>query len=333
MIKYFSKKQTTTLDLNLLGVRTAITIPAKIEDHFNDQLTKYLPICEETSQNYKISEVQLKINIRQGNPRLRIDDDTATFYSNSNTKTLVVDSVFLVSKLLEKALNKKGIFSLHASGLSYGENGVLIVGPTGSGKTTTAVFTCLQDKTIGHVSGNRVFLDSNSHEIIYGIDRFSLRKTSILNEFKRFHVAKRVGLNTNNIAKGQLAHADKVSLTSAYLGIKRAKFPLKLERIIIIQKMDNELVTFDARKGGNTELLTVYSALTEFSERVPCMMVGPKILFPEVFGEQLKAKQLRFAVELTKTIPITYVGGGLMEISKFIENKIKAQQIWKIRRS
>jgi hypothetical protein len=266
-----------------------------------------------------VSQNQIEVTVEMGSPKLQINGSSAELHlSSDNSNEMASDAVFLVSKLLEKSLNENGIFSAHASAVSFGKNGILLLGPSGAGKTTTAIYSCLDNKSIKYVTGNRAFLDSKTNKIIQGIPDFSLRSSSVFDEYTKFNLSQRLNLSKNTFSCSQKLQNFKMAFSPSQFGIEVGKVPLNLRAILLVRKMNSNFVKFEPEKSGKEELMNVYSSLCEFSEILPSVIVGAKLHYPDIFDAKIKTERLNFAESLVKTIPVIYAEGRLSDLSKFI---------------
>ena len=186
---------------------------------------------------------------------------------------MATDSIALASSLLERSLNRIGIFSLHASGIAYDGRGVLLIGPNGSGKTTTAVYSCMKHPEVNYITGNRAFLDPNNLEILEGIDKFSVRNNNLLDELRPFvSVPEQKG---------------RTYLHSEQVGINRANFPVKIKAIMVLTGRGIPLFTHSPKKNSENELVSLYDAVEMFGERRQ-VMFGSVAPYPEILDIGLR---------------------------------------------
>lgn len=310
------KITTKGVELNALGIRINISMPSDLVAQLIDRSGMFLPLGgEKTSRTAEPVEV----NVTRGSPSLIIDGKRADFTSNADDGTIVTDTLIIASRLMEKALNELGIFSIAASSVSYDKGAVLLLGPYGSGKTTTAVYLCLKDPMIGYVSGNRIFIDQRSGTVVYGMDSVSMKAGSVIHEFPALGVnlPRGLDLDPRNIDPSRLVQTSKITSSSSKLGLTRADFPLKLKAIALMRKLDSDFVMFEPEKIGDSEILFMYSAICEYSES-RYVIIGQRLLFPDIFTQELKMARLDYAEQLIRGTPVVYVEGRLDDMAQGI---------------
>lgn len=103
----------------------------------------------------------------------------------------------LVSLITHRALQKKGYFMVHASAVSKGEEGLLLFGASGSGKTVTAITLCKEYGFSLISNGSSILKLENGRPVIVGTfkEGIKLRYSSFNKAFP--NEAKRI-FNINN---------------------------------------------------------------------------------------------------------------------------------------
>ncbi|MCL4381171.1 hypothetical protein M1141_02745 [Candidatus Marsarchaeota archaeon] len=309
----------TIIRLKPFGVDLRVDLPIELKSQFTRKCPIYLPmnnVCLTTPQ-------VIEINVAWGKPSLTIEEYKATFKSNATDSMIVADTLLIASRLVEKVLNQNNIFSLHASSLSYNNQAVLLIGAYGSGKTTTAVNLCMKDKTIGYVTGNRPFLQNSNNKILYGMGHISVCTSSLVEELHiKDEVLKNIGFNSKNTNPYYAIQASRISFDASILNITKACFPLNLKAIIFVKKSDREFVLFKSDRTNERDIMAIYYALREYSEK-NYVMIGPKIILPDIVTEQEKYIRLEYAEKLAKSTPIIYAEGKLDALSSFVKSILR----------
>jgi hypothetical protein len=119
-----TKENNVLLNIKFLEVTFRLSIPREIEEPFLKNYPNWLPFFKITDERPLIS-----INVYRGEPNLTIREDTASLSNHANDKKLAIDTILLLSRLLERRMNELNLFSLHASGVSSEGDGIAIVGP------------------------------------------------------------------------------------------------------------------------------------------------------------------------------------------------------------
>ncbi len=302
------------------GIELRVNAPEDLHSELLDKSAIYLPL----GVSYNIATTQqIEINVERGAPRLEIENFKANLTSDSKNNSIVSDTLLIASRLLEKALNQNGIFSMHASGVSYNGKAVLILGPYGSGKTTTAFNACMKNYTIRYVTGNRPFLKTSTNEILYGMNSHaSLQRSSLVSE---------LGIRSDALASMHINKGDDPSVTiqssrvvidpSAF-GVQISSFPLDLEALVMVRKSHRDLVSYEPGTISEREIMAIYYALCEYSESI-YVMFGPRLIFPNILSEEEKRKRFEYAERLSKSTRIIYAEGKLNDLSAYITKLLR----------
>jgi len=310
-----------TVQLRPFGVNLRVDFPPGLEMEAANKSQVYLPMC---SPYFAIPQA-VKVSVKRGEPNLTIDGYKAQFTSNTEDSSMVADALLIASRLVEKALNQNNIFSMHASSISYEGKAVLLVGAYGSGKTTTAINLCMNDKTIGYVTGNRPFLQNSSNKVLYGMGHISVSTSSLVEELHiKRDTLEKIGFNQKSSTPYQAIQASRTHFDASVLDITRADFPLDLKAVILIRKSHRDFVSFMPDVAGEQEVRVLHSALREYSEKNYVLM-GPKIILPDIFTEAEKHARLEYAIHVAKSVPILYAEGTLDALSTFVRKLLKEQ--------
>jgi hypothetical protein len=194
---------------------------------------------------------------------------------------------------------------------------VVIIGPGGSGKTTSAVYTCMLDKTICFMSGNRIFVQGT--KVVSGVSGVRLRAGSLKLE---------LGLRGPSVPSHLGFYDTKVSLTPEEIGLSNnPKYPIKLGKIIIAKKFEKAITVQKLNTSNedqmNEAFLNLYSSTSEFSENFPNFLLGPKIPYPDLFTNRLRTARISFIKGLLRSVDVVKVEGKLEEISSYITYEIR----------
>lgn len=309
------------VELSSFGVKLRISVPQDLETRLLRKSSMYFPI--DGSEKIALKAQPIEVTVKRGEPRISIQDSHAIFVSNSGDDSIVADALLITSRLLEKTLNQNGIFTLHASGVSYNGKAILLLGSYGSGKTTTALNICINDKEIGYITGNRPYIQMGDNKVVYGMGHVSLGTSSLVEEL---HIGndylKKIGFDPSHQTPYQAIHASRTYFDYSVLDITRATFPLDLKAVILIKKSPRELVSFKLDAAGDKEKRAIYSALREYSEK-NYVMIGPKLILPDITTDVEKRTRLDYAVQLAGSIQFLYAEGTLNALTSFISSFLK----------
>ena len=305
-------KENNNFNLEFVGVNFKLSMPKELEDVFFKDYPNYLPPFKVTSEKPKVN-----IYVYRDKPRLLVDGENIFLSNESSDKQLGRDTILLLSKFLELRLNETDTFSLHASAVSSSNRAIAIVGPNGSGKTTSAVYSCLLDNGIELVSGNRLFV--NGVNIVGGTSGIRLRAGSLESEFK---LGSYISPDTLGF------HDRKVSLTSENVGIRvNVDYPVKLTKIILVKKLEKELSVKKLDMANETQLneafLSIHNSASEFSDSFPNFVLGSKIPYPDIFTNEHRWKRIAFVSNLLRNVESVKVEGKLEGIGEYISQNIR----------
>lgn len=215
--------------------------------------------------------------------------------------------------MLELELNKRGMYSLHASAISYKGKSIVFIGPPGAGKTTTALSCALSDREVGLISDDRVVIDGNS--IVGSTRSLNVRNGSISSELDRFRVTPS---KLKDAAANKLGDS-RAGIEPHQLGLTVSHtFPMSLDTIIHVKKIP---VKFSATIEGVAKthhFLRLYEALSFYNDEAPAIVLANKLPYPELFDMELKNRRIEFAGELLETKRVMYAEGELADIVKYI---------------
>lgn len=295
-----------TVNLQFLGSPVRLSMPNDAYEIFLKNYQKYLPKFETME-----GTTGFPVSISHGAPQLLFGDGIK-LSDDADREQLVKDTILLLSKVLEYNLNKVGIFSLHASSVAYGSEGIAIIGQSGAGKTTSAVRACMIDKGISFVSGNRVFIDGKS--IIAGTSLMQLRRGSLELE---------LGIKDKPEVKETSFQNRKVSIDPENLDISSVQhYPVRIKKLISLKKLDTELkvsqMNLKDYNRFNEAFSWLYDAASKYSDYFPNIILGPKIPYPDMFGSELREKRVQFVSNLLDNVELFNVEGRLDSIAAFI---------------
>ncbi|MCW6161011.1 MAG: hypothetical protein LVQ97_02395 [Candidatus Micrarchaeales archaeon] len=322
MPKNKTKQRLIDAGFDLFGVGVHLKLPEDMYQKFQSTFTQFLPEVQFIAGK-KLS-IDIDINIAYGPRSLKVNGYSVRFSAPADLDRIVIDAVLITSRLIEMKLNKKGIFSIHGSAVSYGDECVLIIGPSGAGKTTTAVYTCMLDKELAYAAGNRIFVDSKDMRVIGGVKKSSLRLGSIRNEFNEFqNLQTKESIKSGNLDTDSAVQVNRISVWPSQLGICESGYPLRVKAVIILRKMDSNLCVLEKKGKTDSELLAFYTALSEYSERMPAILMSALIPYPDEVSYTLKKKRLYFSNQFLASKPVIYIEGRLPEIARSIKQYLK----------
>jgi hypothetical protein len=287
--------------IDILNTRFWLDLPQKAQDAFNSNNKQFLPTNSIHLATKKIAHINFDPTIKK--PRSSIDSVVFPYVKNSEEK-MGWDAIFAVSKLLERNLNEAEIFSIHAAALCYKNKGVLLLGDSGAGKTTTAINSVLKNRDVELIGGSRIIMQNGM--ILGSAGMIRVRKGSIISEFRRPGLVSGKKFEKMNLD-------EMISLTPEELGLgKPIAKRIKIKELIFVKKLPVRTVHIWDLDPDDI-FLRLYDALSFYSERLPAVVLYTKTLYPDLFGERLRKNRVKCALKLGD-IPSVYIEGDPKQI-------------------
>lgn len=310
------RHKTIRRELKSFGVRLEVIIPNESKSAFDEIISNTFNfICNGEPLNAK--EREFKIIFSYGKNAIKLSSESLTISENADFNQIGKDAADATLKIFEREVNKLGIFSIHGACVSCGENGTLILGETGSGKTTTALKICILNDDVRFVTGNRVFLSGDA--VIGGVSSINVRVGSIISEFR--NAFPQIALN-QHIKGADWEH--RVYVQPKDVGVKiNQRYPLKLCNIIVVKKLPKNIDVKVVSENGNDEKFQLYDDISRWGDRKP-YLAGSSMHYPEIFTRNLKQMRLNQASQMLTNIPFLYINGRLDSMADHISKLIRA---------
>jgi len=306
-------KDNVSLRLEPFGVSVLLSIPAAAQDSFLKLHKRYLPELDITSAegikpDISVTFVTGKATSVQASGR----DIKVVITESASPEQIAYDSSILISHLLEKKLNQKGIFSMNCSSVAYGGNSVALLGDSGSGKTTSALYIGLSNKDIKIISGKRVYLNTK-FEIMDSVPTLPISTESVSSEFTGF------GLNTSKLLN-MLRLGTKIAPEPENFGLLRnTEYPSKLKALVFVNKYEGTLQHSEVKTYGDKEYAKTYAAFGDGGG----VLVSNKLPIPFVFSIEDRTRRAEFVRQLLESTKVVHLRGRLNEISEYVSQYLK----------
>lgn len=265
--------------------------------------------------------------IQDENSLLRYDDEKSTLYVYGNSEMFADgQSIAWLSYWLTEAQRQSdSSFTMHSSAMRYGDKGILLLGHSGSGKTSLMLDYCRRYE--GEVISNDLTFvkhdpQADSMELIDGTKEIRLRQTSVLRNF--------TDLNTLFTNESISPWENKITVSPEEIGIKSAQDYQDLDAIFEIHldsSNDSDLIVHKVRGIGikyrlyeDMSRIVRASAISVFTESED--FIG---YIPPLDGEDLHNNRVDCIDCMTKKIGvISLFGGNLRQVTsvmkEFVDN-------------
>lgn len=255
------------------------------------------------SNEEKSSQISLIIHSGVEND-LKLNSMNGFLKGNYNQNQLTMDSIMILSRLLEYQLNLADKYSVHSSAIGNSSGGFLFIGPANSGKTTLAYkIKTLTNSSI--ISGDRTVLFDN--KIIGGTEKLMFRKGSIIYDFPE--------LNFRNIKPT----GTEWSELSTY-NVDTFDFDaFNLKKIFLVKRTDSSYEEMELV--GDSKFLRFYEQASYFQESFPNIILGQKKPMISFNNYSLQERRIVFSLSLLDKIPLISVSGSLDELAENIITK------------
>ena len=136
------------VNLATMGVKIEIIIPKESSDTFESSYRNLIPDPKRIDD----TKIDMSITVfKTDKGFLKIKENEIVIGSEGDYRQIATDAILAASKFLELELNKNSTFSAHAAGICTAEECVLFIGHSGSGKTTTAIASCIANSNMSFV--------------------------------------------------------------------------------------------------------------------------------------------------------------------------------------
>ena len=306
-------------ELTAAGVRLDVTLPEESAAEF-DAIVKNTLNFVPNVQSYNHAKV-FCADLNRGPNTIVLEDEKLEVSESASSAQLGRDAADIASRLMEKAMNKVGIFSVHGACVSFGRDAILLVGESGSGKTTAALNMCIKDHDISFVTGNRTLTSGNS--VVGGVLSVNVRIGSIIGELK--------GLISEEVERKLLVPGrsweDRIYLPPESLNIKiNGNYPLNLTAIAVVKKLPNNLSAEFCDVGDRNAIYQLYDDVSRWADRKP-YAAGSLMHYPELFNLEDKQHRLSQIMAMLDGTKFLYVNGRLDDITDYLIKLLRDKQL------
>jgi hypothetical protein len=265
--------------------------------------------------------------IQDENPVLHYDDERDTLYVHG-TPEMFADGqpiAWLSYWLTEAQRQSHSSFTMHSSAMRGGDKGILLLGHSGSGKTSLMLDYCRRYD--GEVISNDLTIVNHdpqldSMALVDGTKEIRLRQTSVLRNFP--------DLNTLFTNEGISPWENKITVSPEDIGIRSAQGHQNLDAIFEIHldsSNDSDLIVHRVRGIGikyrlyeDMSRIVRASAISVFTETED--FIG---YMPSLDGEKLHNNRVECINCMTDNIGvISLSGGNLRQVTSAMKEIIES---------
>ena len=221
------------------------------------------------------------------------------------------DLVYLALSMIAKELNKDNKYIVHAAAIEKDDNATLILGETGSGKTTLALWHCIKNNS-NFLSNDRTVLGMKDGEpFIFNGTKQTHVRLGVIHEY--FPTLK------NKIDTQKLANpwSNKIYINPEFedLGIKVSN-TAKLKNIIVASTYPtaNEKTTLE-RQPEDVAKLSMMRFVSDNIRAYQNIVLSTDDPFPSFDNQELAEKRVKFVKDVVSQTPIYTARGNIDELS------------------
>lgn len=231
----------------------------------------------------------------------------------------ILEQIFYVASI------NQGIFPLHATAIAKGNRAFLIVGQTGSDKTSLSTFLCLKEK-FSWVADDQCFLSRNEMDeisIAVAYDLISLRKTSYIKLKKYIPISSRPEIEQRFSLEAYHQAKSNPPLKPEELSLQITELPCQVRAIFFPQLTDNYKYISKASPKLISTLIfqefvkSLYGIGSYILDNAGRVVHPPIIMEPRDGWSSI----CEFVNILAINYPAYIVNGSLNDVAKFIVMK------------
>lgn len=275
--------------IDMCGVTALIRSDWITVDEFVAATSHMLPSAQATEP----AKPDLHIELSRDVTGLRCTETGFEISGDYAPGMLVQDCALVLSRYLERELNRRGLWSLHASAVALGERGVLLPGKSNCGKTSTAITVCQLCPEARVLSGDRAVIDEQ--RIVGGTTTVSIPIAAA-----PAHPAVRAAAVRSRSVTG------KVRLPH----FSGDATPARLSEIVVLLGRLPQPVQLTA-PDDDRKFRYIHDSLCHFSDVSPNACHGQRSLVPYFNDPDLRHRRLVVAERIAATVEMTAARGDL----------------------
>jgi len=239
----------------------------------------------------------LHVDVSFGMPGLRYRRDGFALRGNSGSFHTCLDAGLILSRYLERELNRRARYSLHCSAIALDGIANVLLGPAGSGKTTLAAAAALRDSRVKILAGDRAVVEGQN--IVEGTTTLHFRNGSLLT-FLRGLVEPLPEAEDMWGRWTCKVFPDLTSLAIPISGVWVVRLTEGRARI--------------GRVAPPDDFLRVIEQIAHFGEVFPCVALGHMEPIPIFTTAAVQRSRITYTRQLVAKVQVQSLSGGLDEM-------------------
>jgi len=167
--KESAQRRVTSDDLNFTGCLSSCGVGIRFMSNFmrpTDFVARAAHLIPSLLQVTAGNNFDIYVTVEKWPDELLYEGNRFVVRGNYSEDQLAMDAVIVLSRYLERELNARGEYSVHAAAVTYKGQCILLAGNAGAGKTNLAFFLHLNNHDIAVLSGDRTVVRGS--EVIGG---------------------------------------------------------------------------------------------------------------------------------------------------------------------
>ena len=285
---------TTTHHLDIAGIRVELSLHEVTLKDFVTSCGHWVPaMCEVAEDGFR----HLRVDVSVGVPALRYRRDGFSLRGDSGTFHTCLDAGVILSRYLERELNKRGRYSVHCAAIAYDGVAQVLLGPAGAGKTTLAAAAAMRDSRVQVLAGDRAVVEGD--KVVGGTTTLHFRNGAL-----RTHLRGLVE---------PLPDAEDM-----WERWTTKDFPTVASPVVSIGRLwVVRLGEGPARIGQVSppdDVLRLIEQIAHFGEYFPCVALGHMQRVPIFTTAAVQRARIAYTRDVVAKVPVQTLSGGLDEI-------------------
>lgn len=276
--------------LRIAGVEVALRLCGLALTEFVESCEHWLP---DIRRSRNLGAPALTVCVSCGQPRLRYRRNGFEIRGNSGVFHTCLDSGIVLSRYLERELNRCGRYSVHAGCVAVRGCAHLLLGGAGAGKTTIAASWSRLDPSARVLAGDRAVVFDD--RVVGGTTTLAFRN---------------LGIDAAHLPPGR--HRSLGGWTSVQYprDVFRSSYPIG--SLSVVKLTSGPAVRMQIAEPDH--FLRVYEQIAHFGDVFPNIALGHLMPIPIFSTMKAQAQRIEFTRQLVHGRNVFSVSGGLQEV-------------------